>query len=205
MLVKFPVPDVPILSATWFIKPVCTRKEYYVCLRASQDAQWNELFKDFDLSFYKYNRGRCNSPLSHRALQVQVRIQHDHTVTAGGDETIFMISQLSEPFESISLSKCTDINTSAGTAYTGLSTQNLCQVVRMPLDAKTTMSTNPSAFHVTAASIINTSKRTGDKNCKSFWVHPERSVVEFTGSFANETLLDQHFVLSAPCDQKLRI
>ena len=51
----------------------------------------------------------------------------------------------------------------------------------------------PSAFHVTAASIINTSKRYGDKNCKSFWVHLERSVVEFTASFANETSLDQHF------------
>ena len=56
-------------------------------------------------SLYKCNRGRCNSPLSHRALQVQVRIQHDHTVIAGRDETIFMISQLSEPSESISLSK----------------------------------------------------------------------------------------------------
>ena len=37
---------------------------------------------------------------------MQVRIQHDHTVTAGGDETILMISQFSEPAESISLSKC---------------------------------------------------------------------------------------------------
>ena len=120
---------------------------------------------------------------------------------AGGDETFFMISQISEPAESISLSKCPvfpmnvlffdfftcsvsdmnldtfdarlhgaervnclqrDIYTSSGTAYTGLSTQKLCQVVRMAEQYQPIHRLSTSRQHQSSTQANTLATRTAD-------------------------------------------